>query len=168
MNKYGIENFSVEKIEECSEKELSKRERYWIEYFGTFKYGYNATLGGDGKQYIDYDLVIASYNQLQNQKEVAKLLNISPDSVSKILALRKIDKKSSQEISKERFGIKVKMCDKNTHELLKVFSSRNEAAQWLIDNKKTNCKKTTIGYHIIEVCNKKRKSAAGYYWEKIE
>ena len=128
----------------------------------------NATVGGDGKQYIDYDLVVSLYNQIQNQNEVARQLNICSDSVSKILKLRKIVKKSRQEVSKEKLGKKVKMCDKNTHELIKVFSSRNEAAQWLIDNNKTNCKKTTIGYHITEVCNKKRKTAAGYYWEIIE
>ena len=26
-----------------------EREKYWIEYFGSFKNGYNATIGGDGK-----------------------------------------------------------------------------------------------------------------------
>lgn len=168
MTKYGINNFLVEEVEECSEADLNEREKYWIEFYGTFKYGYNATIGGDGKQYIDYDLVISLYNQIQNQSEVAKQLNICPDSVSKILRSRKIIRKSSQEVSKEKLGKKVKMCDKYTHEIIKVFPSRNEAAQWLIDNNKTRCKKTTIGYHITEVCNKKRKSAAGYYWEVIK
>ena len=31
---------------------LNEREKYWIEYYGSFKNGYNATLGGDGKAYI--------------------------------------------------------------------------------------------------------------------
>lgn len=168
MKKYGIENFLIQEIESCSEIEINEREKYWIEFYKTFQYGYNATIGGDGKQYIDYDLVVSLYSQLQNQKEVARQLNICPDSVNKILKLKQIVKKSGQEVSKEKLGLKVKMCDKNTHELLKVFSSRNEAAQWLIDNNKTKCKKSTIGYHISEVCNKKRKSAAGYYWEKLE
>ena len=35
MNKYGIENFSVETIEETDNPE--EREKYWIEYFGSFK-----------------------------------------------------------------------------------------------------------------------------------
>ena len=95
-------------------------------------------------------------------------MNICPDSVNKILNLKKVIKKKRQEVIKENLGIKVKMCDKYTHNIIKVFSSRSEAAQWLIDNNKTKCKKSTIGYHIIEVCNKKRKSAAGYYWEKME
>ena len=28
MNKYGIENFLIEKIEECSESEINNREKY--------------------------------------------------------------------------------------------------------------------------------------------
>ena len=45
-------------IEDCSPECVNDRERYWIEHFKTFKYGYNATKGGDGKAYIDYQLVI--------------------------------------------------------------------------------------------------------------
>lgn len=47
MKEYGIENFFVETLEETEEPE--EREKYWIEYFGSFKNGYNATIGGDGK-----------------------------------------------------------------------------------------------------------------------
>lgn len=47
MKEYGIENFSVETLEETEKPE--EREKYWIEYFGSFKNGYNATIGGDGK-----------------------------------------------------------------------------------------------------------------------
>lgn len=45
MKKYGIENFIIEQIEECSLSVVDEREKYWIEYFGSFKYGYNATKG---------------------------------------------------------------------------------------------------------------------------
>ena len=52
MNKYGIEHFHIELIEETDNPE--EREIYWIEKLGSFKNGYNATLGGDGKKYLDY------------------------------------------------------------------------------------------------------------------
>lgn len=48
MQKYGIENFRIEKIEECADNIASEREVYWIEKLQTFKNGYNATAGGDG------------------------------------------------------------------------------------------------------------------------
>lgn len=61
MNKYGIEHFHFEVIEETNTQEdTCKREKYWIETMRTyigFKdcNGYNATLGGDGKSYLNLD-----------------------------------------------------------------------------------------------------------------
>jgi hypothetical protein len=46
MRKYGIENFFVEKIEECEEDRLDEREIYWIQKYNSFNDGYNSTLGG--------------------------------------------------------------------------------------------------------------------------
>lgn len=37
IKKYGIENFSIEEVEECPIEILSEREKYWIEYYGSFK-----------------------------------------------------------------------------------------------------------------------------------
>ena len=71
MNKYGVENFTVETIEETDNPE--EREKYWIEYYGSFKNGYNATMGGDGKKYIDYDLVIATYKEIPVVNKVAEI-----------------------------------------------------------------------------------------------
>ena len=55
MNKYGPENFSIEQIEECNSDIVNEQEIYWIEFYGSFKNGYNATFGGDGKHYADYE-----------------------------------------------------------------------------------------------------------------
>lgn len=49
LNKYGIENFSVDIIERCSSKEeLDNREIYWIAYYNSTnkKFGYNIDSGG--------------------------------------------------------------------------------------------------------------------------
>lgn len=47
MNKYGIDNFSFNVIEECDSNVLDDRERYWIETLNTLEpYGYNITNGG--------------------------------------------------------------------------------------------------------------------------
>ena len=62
MRKYGIEHFHIELIEETDNPE--EREIYWIEEKQSFKNGYNATLGGDGKKFIDYDLVLHTYSNL--------------------------------------------------------------------------------------------------------
>lgn len=46
MYSLGPENFSFEIIEKCSKDELNAREKYWIEYFESNSFGYNATGGG--------------------------------------------------------------------------------------------------------------------------
>lgn len=46
MRKYGIENFNFEVIEECAIDELNQREIYWIDYYDSYRNGYNSTPGG--------------------------------------------------------------------------------------------------------------------------
>ena len=53
IRKYGLDNFSFEVIEECNRSNLSEREKYWIDYYNTFKNGYNMTLGGEGRSMVD-------------------------------------------------------------------------------------------------------------------
>ena len=47
IQKYGIEAFDYETIEECSLEQLDEREKYWIAHYNTFKgFGYNCNEGG--------------------------------------------------------------------------------------------------------------------------
>ena len=82
MNKYDSENFSIKELEECSAEEASKKEIYWIEKLSSFKYGYNATLGGDGKHYLDYDLIYSIYEQT---KKSCQAFNSTRFFISQIL-----------------------------------------------------------------------------------
>lgn len=165
MKKYGIHNFSIEQVEKCTLNEVEAREKYWIEFYGSFKYGYNATLGGDGKAYIDRDLVIKTYQKLQTIKSVAKQMNIDETTVRNILRDNNIIIRQTPEVNKDKYGITVGMYDKEG-KFLRMFASYNEAGQWLIDNNLTGCKLGTIRTHISEVCNGKRKSAAKFVWKK--
>ena len=47
IEKYGVEAFTYEIIEECSLNELNNREQYWIKYYNTKANGYNCNDGGD-------------------------------------------------------------------------------------------------------------------------
>lgn len=48
MQKYGVENFSFEIIEECAKELLNEKERYWINYYDSQnkEKGYNLSIGG--------------------------------------------------------------------------------------------------------------------------
>ena len=61
MRKYGIEHFSISLIEETDN--TAEAEQYWISYFNTYKTGYNATLGGEGTKFYDYDLIAKISNK---------------------------------------------------------------------------------------------------------
>lgn len=162
MRKYGIENFSISLLEETDNPE--EREVYWIESLGSFKKGYNATIGGDGKRYLDYDLIVATYQELHSEKKVADKLGI--DSRSVAIALRERGEKiyTSQEVMKQQYGTVIKQLDKNTGELIQVFASAREAAKSL----RPESPSPGVISHITDVCKGRRKTAYGYRWQYAE
>ena len=163
MNKYGIEHFHIEQLEETDN--ASEREIYWIEQKQSFKNGYNATMGGDGKRYLDYDLIYSTYEVVQNATEVARRLNISVDSVYTVIHQRGGVIKTAQEILREKNSKAVKMFDKNK-EYIQSFSSLTEAAQFLKDNNYTNSTDLKgVAVHIRQCANKQRKTAYSFIWE---
>lgn len=53
IKKYGIENFQFEIIETFDIEDrclMGEREKYWIQFYDSYKNGYNETIGGDIQQ----------------------------------------------------------------------------------------------------------------------
>ena len=161
MNKYGIEHFHIEEVEYVPwGQNLEDREIYWIAQYNTYYNGYNATLGGDGAHYLDYDLIVETYKKYLNARQTAKILNIDKDSVVKALLVTKSF--SKEEILKNGYenrvtNKKVGQYDKNTKQLIKIFKNSREAE-----------KEVPTGKHICDVCAGRRKTAGGYIWKYIE
>lgn len=164
MRKYGIEHFHIELIEETDNPE--EREVFWIENKRSFKNGYNTTIGGDGKKYIDYDLVISTYKEVKNAVHVAEMLGIHPDSVYNILKANNISSLYSSENSPNK-ELQGKICGmfSTNDELLKSFSTIKDAARYIIQENISKDNIKGISSHISQVCNGKRKSAYGYHWK---
>ena len=158
MNKYGIEHFHVELVEETDKPE--EREIYWIKQFNSYHNGYNATLGGDGKTYLDRQLLIDTYLQNHNLTLTAKILKVDVGYLSKILKENNIEVKSSQEINKEKSGKKVEQYNLKG-EYIQTFSSIKDATKAV----KPNSNYESTHGHISQVCNGKRKTAYGYIWK---
>ena len=164
IRKYGEENFFVEQVEECSDNIANERETYWIEWYGSFKYGYNATLGGDGKHYLDYNLICEVYNQTQNMKETAQICGCHPDSVNNILMGRKIQKTTTQEIIRKRYSKKINQYDlKNNY--IKTFPSIKDAARYIQSLSPERVNLSGIAQHISAVAKGKRKTAYKFIWK---
>ena len=156
MRKYGVEHFHIELIEETNNPE--EREIYWIEKLGSFKNGYNATLGGDGKKYLDYDLVIDTYKKIKNQKEVAKYLNVNEKTVHKILQGRKI-----QTIA-PKIGNKPVFCLDRDGNFISHFESCGDGARWVASQRVSKASINTIAKRIADVARGERKTAYNYIW----
>lgn len=84
MRKYGIENFSIEVIEECKEEDLILREAYWIQFYNSYNDGYNMTEGkgeGNGASFNarpieQYDLkgnFVARYKSIGEASTITKI-----------------------------------------------------------------------------------------------
>lgn len=85
FQKYGLENFSFDIIEECQPNQLDIKEQYWIEYYNTYQNGYNVTTGGEtnyGQNHPGHKLtkkdvidIRTRYANLERKKDVYLLYN---------------------------------------------------------------------------------------------
>ena len=160
MNKYGIEHFHLELIEECSLEDINKREQYWIEVYRSFKNGYNATLGGDGTVYKDYDVIVATYKELGFINQTAEKLGIDTHTVVNALNAKNVPHLSGSEASRLVTSKIVNQYDLQNN-FLQSFPSAKAAAQSLGKITTTSNGATS---HITDVCKGKRKTAYGYIW----
>ena len=169
MNKYGVENFEFEILEEVDSSKSVEREIYWINALDTYgSTGYNATLGGDGRAYLNHDKIVEDYNKVQDMSEVAKINNCHADSVSSILKAHNTEIVSSHQVLATKYGKPVNMLDKKTGKVLETFSSQKEAARFLSDNGYSNIADISgLASKIGLVCRGKRQSCAGFKWERL-
>ena len=164
MNKYGIEHFKIEEIEQCND--IENREKYWIEYYDSYNNGYNATLGGDGKTLINYDLVVEKFKKGMTITEISNELHHDIGQLSKILKVKGITSEEIKEQSKTQRKSLI-MLDKKTLQEIKSFNSVAEAAQYCIDNQLSKDTINGISAHISQCCNGIRKTAYKYKWKYI-
>lgn len=170
FNKYGLENFKIEEIEQVkTDEEACQREVYWIAFYNSYHYGYNATLGGDGKQLFDSTQILALWNEGLSSGQIAKIIGCSINCVQDNLMIFGISGKERVqrgiELSKKITSKKILMLSKE-NEILKIFNSSREAARFLIQEFNLSSS-SEGGYssHIIEVCKGKRKTCQGYKWK---
>ena len=144
IRKYGIENFNVEQLCECANKDLDFQEIYYIKKFNTFNKGYNLTAGGQhsgaGSSIgLIPEEVIDKYNELQTIKETAEYYKCSERTISNLLHANHVEIKrhihNTENLTKgKKFQLgdgakKVKILELN-----KEFASLKDCCQWMIDN----------------------------------
>lgn len=170
LNKYGLNNFSIQEIEYTENCE--DREKYWIAYYNTYHDGYNATLGGDGTLYFEYtdEEVINKYSELLNVQETANFFHCDKDTISKRLKNNGIIVPKGGNIyslNKSWVAKRVFQYDLN-NQFIQSFDSMKQAAEWLIKNNYTQGQIKHIVSNISKNIRgiENRKQAYGFIWKK--
>ena len=157
MEKYGVEHFYIEELEQCKDELISEREQYYIKLYDSYSYGYNATKGGDGKLLYDHEAIINELKQNPYTRKVAGKFNCSIDLVQNLAKANNIQTKTKADIGREKCSKKVGQFNKDTDELMQIFDSCLAAARYLgNENKAPN---------IGRCANQKRITAYGFKWK---
>lgn len=159
IKKYGKDNFSLHVLEECTDGLASEREIWYIKKLKTYAHGYNATIGGDGKQLFDHDVIKAQLEAGLSQKLITELNGCSIDLV------RQIRLENSIPLTKIRKQPSVVAYTEDETEV-GVFISAREAFRFLREIGITDAR-SDGGTHINAVCNGRRKVAYGFKWKYI-
>ena len=164
MNKYGLEHFSIEKIEECSPEEASNREQYWIDFYHGYEEGYNATKGGDGKLLFDHQAILEQLHKTPYGKEVAEQFGCSRDLIYQIAKQNNIQLKGR---GRDKFLESSKPVAQysKSGEYIQSFPSTAEAGRWCYEKGYALNLSSGVRAHIGEVANGKRKFAYNFIWK---
>lgn len=173
INKYGAENFKIELIETVgSDKIACERENYWIIYFRTYVgfadcNGYNATLGGDGKQYVDREKIKETLLKFPDKtsEQIAEICNCCSDTVREIAKENNIHIKTSQEKLREKLKKEILQIDIATGNAINTFESIQDACVYLKNTYDIKSEYNSMRALISQTARGIKKQAFGYHWE---
>lgn len=155
INQYGRTNFDVDILEECADDVMHEREIYWIAKLGSFRNGYNETLGGAGKAYANQDIIIALWKQGKTNLEIQEITSYDTATIKNALKehdVTSIERQRRGSIHQQHSVIQL---DAATNQVIQIHDSLQDAYAAL--------GKEHSG-HIAAVCAGKRSTAYGYKW----
>ena len=166
INKYGIENFIIELVEECETKSVNEREQYWISFYDTYNTGYNCTLGGDGSllQFAEEEIqqIISRYQNGERLDYLCKEFHHDYETIKRIFAER--DVKINTNAGPMKLAKKIYAIDPITFQIVMEFESISAAARAICEEGKSW---QALGSQLSKAKNTKRISH-GYLWRTEE
>lgn len=158
---YGIENFQIETLEECDESILDDREKYWIDYYNSFKNGYNNTYGGRGNNFImtdKSDIVLQLWRDGLTINKIVEKTSLNVETVRGYLNKNGITKEQIRERANYYIGLSksrpVLQYDLDGN-FIKEWNTAVEAANTLNLNSK----------YITSTCRGHQKTYSGMKWK---
>lgn len=158
IRKYGAHNFKIEIIDDVEQAETADREKYWIEFYDSIKYGYNTTFGGEGSVRYSDEFFISCWKAGMSQEDVHKKYGLSRNTVSTryrdLFSEHDIHEMKLQRL-KETNGTPVFQYDMQGN-FVNEYCSVNEA------------KRQTGINHIDQVARGERRKAGGFVWSYVK
>lgn len=100
IRKYGLDNFTFEEIEQCSDEARFAREHYYIMFYNTLEpNGYNLLASGTGSVKVPIEAILESWNEGLSTVEIGKRLGLHRQTVATHLKANNI---SQEEIMKRQ------------------------------------------------------------------
>lgn len=167
FNKYGIEHFKIEVIEECSPINASIRESYWIDYFNSYHNGYNATKGGDGKNLFNHEEILNYLLIHPYPVEVAAKFNCSSDLVRQIAQQNNI---KVYNLGNEQLKKKSKSIAQYTlnNVFIQNFQSFADAARWLKENTNVTSSLSSLRGQLSKATRSNNNIVCNYKWKLLD
>lgn len=171
IRKYGVENFSFEVLEECDTSLLDEKEVYYINLYNSYKEGYNATLGGQGKGFqrkINPEIIYRLWDEGKTIKEIQDYCSKFIGHTAIYNYLSQYDNYSPQE-SHQRGAIKYLGNKKRNKKISNIIYQYNLWGNYINTyNSLAEAEKITgINADLIgRVINGRQKQAGGYQWLK--
>lgn len=157
---YGACHFYIEPIAVAnSPSDANILERVWISRLSSFYSGYNLTMGGSGKNYIEPREVLNVWQSGMNAKEIGSVLGYSAAQVADILDNCGISADDRLVRARGRLSRAFNQVDAESGDVLQTFKSLSDACAYL--------GKASSG-HIASVCRGERKTAYGFKWKYAE
>ena len=132
FDKYGVDNFTLEILEECKINQLDEREVYWIKQFNSFNQGYNSTFGGhNGRRLeIDTDKLLELWSNGWNMTNIAHFLEVSQETVKSRLATLGVSEVELSSRGTDLLKKEIVAICFETWNIIAQFDSTVEASRW--------------------------------------
>ena len=132
MNKYGIDTFSIEKIDEANtQEELNQKEVYWINFYDSMNNGYNMAPGGSINIFESEKVRkkhAASMRDPKTREKISKTLHELRTTLGFSEEHKKKIRESSQKRKEERAKLGLKYYDDCSH-----CATRSKAVYCILD-----------------------------------
>lgn len=157
IRKYGLDNFTFEEIEQCSDEARFAREHYYIMFYDTLEpNGYNLLASGTGSVKVPIEAILESWNEGLNTVQIGQKLGIDRQTASEHLKANGITLEDIMKRQGEQTSLRCSM------PVLQYDLKGNFIKEW---PSASACSEIGQQSAISSVCRQEQITAYGYIWK---